>query len=231
MPSFSWTAAWLVGLVVAGSSLVALALAIVVPAVGIRRGKTWRGTGAAVSGVSLVTALSGAIAAGIYWGHAGGAGTAPRGPGDQPPSATPTGADVPATPPPRPVEPLRRFADRLDVYFEPKENQPDEARDFTCVLVTYDEGRLAGRLIREEIHERSADNFYRQLETQVARWLGGLALSDPHGHPQLLVYMQPFPGEGVFERIRQIETRHAGLMVHRVDGPWRSAFETDAPSK
>ena len=207
LPSFDVQASLVVGGIVAVAVVAVLAIAIATPFVAIAAGATIPGTAAAVVAISAVAGIIAGAAAGFYKGHEG---DIERG---------------------RQIESIRRVSNQLDVRFEPSED-PARAADFQCTLVIYEETEVASA--RPAVRERSlqisgvnGEEFYEQVEEQLNKWFSGEVAGDAAGQSRRInVYMDPYPGEGVYESIRQTAELNANrkCIVNKVEGSWTSAL-------
>jgi hypothetical protein len=206
-PSFDAQAALIVGGIVAVAVVVVLVVAIATPFVAIAAGATITGTAMAVVAIAVVAGIIAAAAAGFYEGRQG---------------------DIERE---RQIESIRRVSNQLDVRFEPSEELA-RAADFQCTLVIYDETEVASaqpavteRLV--QIGGANGDEFYAQVQEQLDEWFSGQVAGDAAGQSRRInVYMDPYPGEGAYERIRQVAESNANrkCIVNKVEGPWTSAI-------
>jgi hypothetical protein len=207
LPSFDWQAALIVGAIVAVAVVVVTAVAIATPFVAIQAGATMLGTCLAVGAVALVTGIIGGTAAGIHWGREG---------------VTKQGVEVKI---------IKGVSNQLDIHFEPS-TDPNRAADFRCTLVVYEETDLVSRpptvtTKKVMINAPNSEEFYGQVDQQMKKWFAKQVGGDADGKPRLVkVYMNPYPGEGIYERIKQlaeqIDVRKC--VVNKVEGAWVSAL-------
>jgi len=125
-----------------------------------------------------------------------------------------------------PPDPVLQEMNELDVAFEPSLTEPKMAKDFTAIVVHYRESGQKTAVERHIIHEERNDAFYSQLEKDLDRWLSQHTSADSAGKTRkVCVYMSPFPGDGVYERIKQLCERRGGVVVSRIEAPWTSAAQ------
>jgi hypothetical protein len=207
LPSFDWQAALIVGAIVAVAAVVVIAVAIATPFVAIQAGATILGTCIAVGTIALVTGVIGGTTAGFYWGRQG---------------------DIKRQ---EQIESIKRVSNQLDVHFEPS-TDPKRAADFQCTLVVYEETDLASRqptvtTKKLKISAANSDEFYGQLDQQMKKWFAKQVGGDADGQPRrVMVYMNPYPGEGIYERIKLMAEKNEvrRCLVNKVEGAWVSAL-------
>jgi len=207
MPSFDWTAAVVVGVIVVAGAAIILTGGIATPFIAIQAGATIKATVVAVALIATATGVVAGAAAGWYWGSKGDARQREE------------------------VDKIATVSNQLDIYFEPAGGDPKRAADFTCTVVVYEETDLQARpptvtTRRTTIKATNAQDFYDQVETQIKRWLGTRVEADRRGQPRkMVVYMNPFPGEGVYDRIKEATDRASGgrCVVQKNEGVWASA--------
>lgn len=210
LPSFDWQAALIVGAVVAVAAIAVIGLAIATPLVAVQAGATLLGTCLAVSGIAAATGIIGGVAAGVYWGHQG---------------------DIEIE---RQKDRIRRISNHLDMYFEPADD-PTRAADFQCNLVIYEEKGMNTRgpgVTERTLQIRAADSeeFYWQVDKELRRWFAKQVLGDTDELPRSVrVYMSPYPGEGIYERLEQLTKENANgkCQVHKIEGEWKSELSLD----
>ena len=76
------------------------------------------------------------------------------------------------------------------------------------------------------INESNSEEFYEQVDQHMKSWFAKQVAGDADGKPRRVkVYMNPYPGEGIYERIKQlaekIDVRRC--VVNKVEGAWVSA--------
>lgn len=200
LPSFDGQAAAIVGLVVAGAIVIVLVVAIATPFIAIAGGATIVGTALAIGGIAVVTGAIAGTASGLYWGHQG---------------------DLKIA---RNKERVMQLSNHLDIRFEPSVDGKAMAAPFCCTLVTYDEAQGSKAVPVVKVNERfvvtnSSDEFYHAVDVELRRWFGKRVLGDERGLRRVVtVYMQPYPGEGVWDRLQSMAQEHGGTPT-RTDGP------------
>lgn len=207
LPSFDWQAALVVGAIVTVAALVVIAVAIATPFVAIEAGATLLGTCLAVGTIALVTGVIGGTAAGVYWGRQG---------------------DIKRQ---EQIENIKRVSNQLDIHFEPS-TDPKRAADFQCTLVVYEETDLASQqptitMKKVKIRAANSEEFYAQVDQQMKKWLTKQVAGDADGQPRrVMVYMNPYPGEGIYERIKHMAEKNVvrRCLVNKVEGAWVSAL-------
>lgn len=207
LPSFDWQAAFVVGGIVALASAAVITVAILTPFIAIQAGATVLGTGLAVVTIALVTGVIGGTAAGFYWGRQG---------------------DIKRQ---EQIESIKRVSNQLDVQFEPS-TDPKRAAAYQCTLVVYEETDLASRqptITTKKVTIRAAngEEFYGQVDQQMKKWFTKQVAGDADGQPRrVVVYMDPYPGEGVYERIKEMAEKNEvrRCLVTKVEGAWVSAL-------
>jgi len=207
LPSFDWQAAVVVGAIVAVAAMVVIAVAILTPAVAIEAGATLLSTCVAIGAIALVTGIIGGTAAGFYWGRQG---------------------DIKRQ---EQIESIKRVSNQLDIHFEPSAD-PQRAADFQCTLVVYEETDLASRqptvtTKKVKISAANSEEFYGQVDQQMKNWFTKQVAGDAAGqHRRVMVYMNPYPGEGIYERIKQMaeENEVRRCLVTKVEGAWVTAL-------
>lgn len=207
LPSFDGKAAILVGAVVFVAAAAAITVAILIPGVPILAGAGLWATFKAVAIVSMAVGIIGGTAAGFYRGYES----------DKKREAT--------------VEWIRTVSNQLDVHFQASASTPDRAEDFRCCLVLYDETDMTTRQPtiqprKINIEAKDVEEFYSILQTQLAKWFAKKVLGDKEQHPRrVVIYMRPFPGDGVYERIKELCTSLSSqCVVNKVEGQWKSAI-------
>jgi len=209
LPSFDLRAALFVGAIVALATAVVLVVAILTPVIAIQAGASLLATAIWIGLIALVIGSVGGVAAGLYFGHQG---------------------DIKHR---EQVQRITGVTNQLDIYFQPSRDNPERAADFQCTLVIYEAGELASRTPevttkKREIKANDAADFYDQVKEQMRIWFERPVLADSDGRPRRVnVYMRPYPGEGVFERLRSLAENNGirKCVVTRVDGAWASALE------
>jgi hypothetical protein len=211
LPSFDWDVAWKVAVITAAVAALAIVVAIATPFVAIQAGATVLGTAVAVAGISLLIGTGAGIAAGLYWG-----------------------ADEEAKWR-KVIEEIKAISNQLDIYFEPAAENKGQAADFRCTLVIYEETDLKARPPRcterhVKIEAADSEEFYRLIDQQLKAWLHKPVLADQDNKSRRVkIYMRPYPGEGVYERLRQLVDNNGirNCVVERSEQSWTSARPTN----
>lgn len=207
LPSFDGKAALIVGAIVVLAAAAAITVAILIPGVPILAGAGLWATFKAVAIVSVAVGLVGGTAAGFYRGYES----------DKKREET--------------VEWIRTVSNQLDVHFQASASTPDRADDFRCCVIIYEETDLTTRQPtiqprKINIEAKDVEEFYSILQSQLAKWFAKKVLGDNAQQPRrILVYMRPFPGDGVWERIKEMCTGFSSqCVVNKVEGKWKSAI-------
>jgi hypothetical protein len=211
LPSFDWSVAWKVAAVTAAVAAVAIVAAIALPFVAIQAGVTVLGTAVSVAGISVLIGTGAGIAAGLYWGAKEDA----------------YWREV--------IEKIKAVSNQLDIYFEPAAENKGQAADFRCSLVIYEETDLTARPPRcterqVKIEAADSEEFYRLIDQQLKAWLHKPVLADQENKPRRVkIYMRPYPGEGVYERLRQLVDTNGirDCVVERSEQSWKSVRPTN----
>jgi len=207
LPTFDWQAALFVGAIVVVAVVVVTVIAIATPYVAIQAGATLIGTAATIGAIALITGVIGGVAAGLYEG--GQADTEYK----------------------KSLVQIAGQSNQLQIRFLPSASDASSAADFQCEIVTYNEADLSSRPPKVEQEEfqitaASGSECFSILQDKLKIWFAGNVLADQDSEPRkVTIFMQPYPGDGVYERIvelvDQCEARTSE--VQRVNGPWRSA--------
>ena len=120
---------------------------------------------------------------------------------------------------------IREVDHYLDVFFLPSSDVPENARDFVCVLVEYDAGMPDSPVLKTQIETSTADTFYEEVRSQLDRWVRRPIILDGGRRRHVAIFMRPYPGDGVYDRIRQLCLERAEIETSRVDGQWRSRLK------
>jgi hypothetical protein len=119
------------------------------------------------------------------------------------------------------VQEIREVDHFLDVYFLPTPDDPDHARDFSCVLVAYDASVPESPVVRTEISVQSSESFYEAVRGEFEHWLRKpIRMDGGSRRRHVAIFMKPYPGDGVFERIRELCEHRAEVEISRVEGRW-----------
>ena len=205
--SFDWEAAVWVGAIVAVTAVVVIAVAVATPFVAIQAGATLLGTCLTVGTIALGVGTIGGIAAGLYQGGLIDAERLVQ------------------------IKNIQRISNQLDIHFE-QTDDPLRAAEFRCTLVIYDETDLASPIPvvttkRQQISAANSVEFYDQVDRSLNMWTNKPVSGDKTDQPRrVIVYMKPFPGEVVYERLIKIAEKSPSprCVVTRVEGTWVSAI-------
>ncbi len=129
------------------------------------------------------------------------------------------------------IERIKAVSNQLDIYFEPAAENKGQAADFRCTLVIYEETDLKARppVCTErhvKIEAADSEEFYRLIDQQLKAWLHKPVLADQDNKSRRVkIYMRPYPGEGVYERLRQLVDNNGirNCVVERSEQSWTSA--------
>ncbi len=200
LPSFDGQAAATVGFIVAAVTVLVLVAAIATPFIALAGGASIVGTALAIGGIALVTGAVAGTASGFYWGQQGDLAIA------------------------RNKERVIQLSNHLDICFDPAPDDKESASPFRCTLLTYEEaeGSAAVPVIEETKHVVAANDsheFYSTIDTELRRWFGKPVLGDDRGLQRVVtVYMKPFPGDAVWDRLQAMVQEQGGTPT-RTDGP------------
>jgi hypothetical protein len=78
-----------------------------------------------------------------------------------------------------------------------------------------------------KIRAANSEEFYAQVDQQMKKWLTKQVAGDADGQPRrVMVYMNPYPGEGIYERIKHMVEKNVfrRCLVNKVEGAWVSAL-------
>lgn len=208
-PSFEPWTALTVGCVVAVTCLVIIGVAIALPGIAIVGGASLLGTGCAVGGISLAVGIIGGVTAGLYKGHV---------------DDIIIGINN---------QEVKKICNQLHIKFEPKKDQPEQAKPFECTIVTYMEENVAPKKLKFNVNNKhlegkDADDFYPFIKHEISGWLAEKLSGDADKiKRRVIVYMAPFPGDSVFSRIADIvkEVGAERIEIESVLGPWKNATE------
>lgn len=181
-------------------------------------------------GAAAMIGVSAGVAAGLFF--------AKQGDGAKKAATSDTTMREP-TPDTKPVT-AARIAPQLDIYFEPSAS-PNRAAEFRCTLVVYEARAESSEpwnfsIKKTRIAENSGARFYQKLRQALQEWLKREAVGDAEKQPRrVVVYMTPFPGDGVYERIRELAENNEirKCLVVRDRGTWtplESVRESGIPS-
>jgi hypothetical protein len=205
LPSFDWQTALIVGAVVTVVAAAVITGGILLPVVAIWGGKTVIGTIVAVTAVSVAIGAAAGVAAGYTKGYIG---------------------DIKRQ---EQIETIKRISSQLDIHFEPS-TDPKRAADFQCTIVVYEETDLASRqptvtTKKVKISAANSDEFYGQVDQRMKWWFAKQVGGDADGQPRrVMLYMNPYPGEGIYERLKQMaENNVRRCVVNKIESTWVSA--------
>lgn len=214
-----WGMALSVGLGVALISELTILGAIILPKIPLEAGKTWRGTVSAVSGISLIIGGAGGYLAGQFGGRGGGgaltSGQAVVSTQQAPvlPVATSTTQVVPT----KPARPETYLANQVDIHFV-VDPQTKVIANHTCKVVAYRRKGSQWEMVSSEIKANSLDDFLKKTSEALDSIQKDILAEDQAGR-RLRLYLDPFPGEGVYDKIRQ-QAEAKGWKVDRKDVAW-----------
>jgi hypothetical protein len=157
--------------------------------------------------IALVTGVIGGTAAGFYWGRQ---------------------ADIKRQ---QQIESIQRVSNHIDIYFEPSAD-PKRAAAFQCTIVIYEETDVASQqptVTTKKVKISAADSkeFYSQVDQQLKQWFTKQVAGDAHGQPRRVkVYMRPYPGEGVYDRIKELAENNGirNCNVSKSESEWEPAL-------
>jgi len=130
------------------------------------------------------------------------------------------------------IDSIKRVSNQLEIRFERSTADPKRAADFQCTLVVYEETDLTSRqptvtTRTTKISGANSDEFYGQVDQQMRKWLAKQVSGDSDGQPRrILIYMIPYPGEGIYERLKQMAEKSdvRRCVVNKIEGAWTSAL-------
>ena len=122
--------------------------------------------------------------------------------------------------PTQPVRPETYLASTVDVYF--MRDKESKVINFTCELAGYRRKGNAWDLIIHKVEAKDLTEFLK-LSIEVMESLVKEMPSGDQPARRVRVYLDPFPGEGVYDRLRQ-QAEKAGWKVDRKDVPWQPSF-------
>lgn len=215
-----WGMALSVGLGVALVSEVAILAAMILPKFPIDPGKTWRGTVMGVSFVSVIIGGVGGYIAGQFGGRGGGgalnAGSSPVSTAATQTTPQPTVASKTLST--QPTRPESYLANRVDLYFIRDPNTKLVA-NFVCEIVAYRKKGSDWDLAVSKVEARNLDDFLKGNSDVMQRLLADIPAEDRAAR-RLRIYLDPFPGEGVYDKLRQL-AEPQGWLVERKDLTWK----------
>jgi hypothetical protein len=213
-----WGLGLVIGAVAAISSEIAILLAILTPKVPIQKGRTWRGTFTAVTLVSVIVGGVAGYFAGMFGGRGGGGQSGVTATSTL--TAQPTKSALVSTPPAPTIPPLElpTLAARVDLSFTRAPGKT-VAADFQCQLVGYRRSGSDWRPETSRIEQSTLDAFLPAISKQLNQWAQEMQPQEAR-EKRLRIFLQPFPGEGVFEQIKR-QAEQAGWKVDRIEGAWK----------
>jgi len=202
LPSFDWTAAYVVGAIVAIGAVLVLWMAIATPFVAIE-GRKFLGTTFAVLCLGAATGAIAAAAAGFYWGRQGDV----------------KRAEI--------VQLVTKVSNQLDIFFDADPASTGQAKSFRATFVSYDEDGLdtkapGVRTVKKPIVGPDADAFYAQAADELKAWAAKRTSTDGKP-PRVHVFMKPYPGDGVLLKLKDFCREH-GCVIETTDSEWVSAL-------
>jgi hypothetical protein len=76
-------------------------------------------------------------------------------------------------------------------------------------------------VVRTVISVNSAESFYEAVRREFELWLRKPIRTDGGARRRhVAIFMKPYPGDGVFERIRELCEHRAEVAISRVEGRW-----------
>lgn len=207
LPPFDWTMAIQVGIGVTIGALVVVGLAIATPGVAMVAAGSMVATVVSIGAVATVVGVIGGGLAGYKWGQYG---------------------EIQRQ---QNIQQVASVSRQLQIRFVPSAGQPDRAADFECTIVVYNEVDIDAnppQVDENHLHLSSSgsEEFYSLVQQKLDVWFQTPVLADRDNSDRVItIFMQPYPGDGVYERMVDLVHRSAGKMPHqtrRVDGPWRA---------
>jgi len=208
MPPFDLNAAIIVGIIVVAAAAIVISGGIATPFIAIQAGATIKGTILAVAAISLVTGVVAGTAAGLYKGHTNEIKRLEQ------------------------LETVANLAAQLDIYFDPSPDDPNRATEFRCNVVRYDGTDLATTPTittkHVRISGRASDDFFPQIDRELKKWFTTRHETDAPKNPRrMTIYMNPYPGEGIYENIKKLAEQGGQCIVNRSEGKWSSPVPSD----
>jgi len=170
----------------------------------------------AVLGIALVIGAIGGIAAGFYEGHQ---------------------SDIRHT---AQLERIASVSNQLHIYFSPS-GDPERAAPFQCTVVVYEETDTSREnptvtTKKVEISEADSEEFYDAVNRQMEKWFTKEVQADKKGKERKVkVYMVPYPGEGIYERLKEMAEKNGirPCVVSRIEARWTPAVpqRADVPDR
>lgn len=208
LPPFDIQAALLVGGAAIVVCAVVIGLAIAIPAIAIT-GTLSFATAVSIAGVSLLVGVVCAGVAGFVSGHIG---------------------DIKYK---EQIGKIKKISNQLHIKFEPIKENPSNAKSFECTIITYTETGISSKSLgvtQKKLEIKTNDNdaaeFYSLIERQIILWQAEKVLGDSDKlKRRVIVFMDPFPGESVFNRIAEIVKKVGTekIEIQQIFGTWKSA--------
>jgi hypothetical protein len=218
-----WGIALSVGLAVVIISELTILGAIILPKVPLEPGKTWRGTVTAVSGISLIIGGVGGYVAGQFGGRGGGGATTAGQSvvSTQPIQQVPV-ASIPAkVEPTKPTRPDTYLASSVDLYFV-RDKESKNVANFTSEVVAYRRKGSAWEPVFNKVVGKDLNEFLKLNAEVLDSYLKDIPSSDQSGR-RLRIFLDPFPGEGVYDQLRQ-QAEKQGWKVDRKEVAWQPEY-------
>lgn len=218
-----WGIAISVGLAVTIISEVAILGAMILPKIPIEPGKTWRGTVSAVSMVSVVIGGLGGYVAGQFGGRGGGGAVAS---GPVPVTSTPITANPIATSTTKveatkPIRPETYVSGQVDIFFK-IDPETKMVAYHTCQVVTYRKQGTQWTPEMSKVTGKNLEEFFKNTDQALVAIAKDIPLEDAK---RLRVFLDPDPGPGVYEKIRQ-QAEARGWKVDRKNVAWQPEYPT-----
>ncbi|HQR09429.1 MAG TPA: hypothetical protein PLN21_21585 [Gemmatales bacterium] len=218
-----WGVALSVGLAVVIISELTILGAIILPKVPLEPGKTWRGTVTAVSTISLIIGGVGGYVAGQFGGRGGGGATTA---GQSVVSTLPIQqvpvASIPAKiEPTKPVRPDTYLASSIDLYFV-RDKESKNVANFTCELVGFRRKSYGWEQVVSKVEAKNLSEFLKRNSDVLETYLKEIPSADQPGR-RLRIFLDPFPGEGVYDQLRQ-QAEKQGWKVDRKEVAWQPEY-------
>jgi len=205
---FDWQPGLIVGSIAFVAAAGVLAVGIATSVIVLPWATTLLQTALAVGSISGVVGVSAGAAAGFYWGHKGEI----------------KHRELRQT--------VANVSSQLDIYFEPLMEDKDKAADFRCNVVYYEGTDLSTTPTvttkHTSISAANAEEFFRQVDCELKRWFAKRIAADT-GKTQrrVTIYMKPFPGEGIYEKLKKLAEQNGPCIVNQLDCQWSSALAPD----
>ena len=214
--SFSLATAVTDGLLTTLVVAVVLAAAIAFSPIALTGGLTWAGTACAVALVSVVCGLIVGTASGL-----GNGAEIAKGKEEEAKKKKEDEDEV------KRIEKIRSVSHYIDVYFEPRDDDDSQAKDFVCLFVAYDDTRAGKPERKTRIVADNAGDFFNDVRNHLEDWLIRRLKQDA-GREQRVYTLRaftedPYPGDGTYTQFKMIsEQKH--IKVIRNESKWTSAI-------